>query len=198
MKIISKFKDYYDHIAGLYGIDDKIVYVRNYQAIIESDWKKGRPQKREFKNCLLPSTIKSFSETPDVDVFSICNTFYVRVLFGNNVYWGDEALILENDLSKWQSKYDFKKTIALHGQKNDLNTTEYPIAELYQSNRVWKVFTRNPRLSDYRFASVLPANDLFLMLSTFLNKQEEVIDTRTNVEKVLSNGFDKITSFRKM
>lgn len=29
MKIISKFKDYYDYISHLYGVDNKIVYERN-------------------------------------------------------------------------------------------------------------------------------------------------------------------------
>lgn len=29
MKIISKYKDFYDHISYLYGIDEKIVYVRD-------------------------------------------------------------------------------------------------------------------------------------------------------------------------
>jgi hypothetical protein len=198
MKIISKFKDYYDHIAGLYGIDDKIVYVRNYQAIVRDDYRKGVYHKVGFENCLLPTNIKTYSETPDVDVFSICNTFYVRVLCGNDIYWGSEALVLEKYLSKWQSKSDFKKTIALHGQKNELNTKEFPIAITSTENDIRRVFTRNPRLSDYGFASILPPNDLFLMLSTFLSQEKEVVDTRTNIEKVLSNGFDKISSFRKM
>lgn len=29
MKIISNFKDYYDYLSGIYGVDDRIVYVRN-------------------------------------------------------------------------------------------------------------------------------------------------------------------------
>jgi hypothetical protein len=53
-------------------------------------------------------------------------------------------------------------------------------------------------LSEIGIASILPAHDIYLMLSEWLAPKDIDVSKQTDKEKILSAGFDLKTSFRKM
>lgn len=186
MKIISKFKDYYDHIQGLYGVDEKIVYDR-------TEIKYSTPSHIQF-----PSTeVKYF-------ILAICDIFYIVYYFNGVYYFGDVQdinghryvngeLIPERYLKyKW-----YKTSKELHLTKTDINTKNNEPILLISGNRMDKV-SKDIKLSDYGINKLVEANDMYIMISNWLSKEKEIEDNRTDKEKIVGKGFDYKKSFRKM
>ena len=61
-----------------------------------------------------------------------------------------------------------------------------------------KKFDKYPILQDIKFNTVLEPQQIYLLLTEWLSPKENHVDTRTDKEKITSNGFDLKTSFRKM
>jgi len=78
-----------------------------------------------------------------------------------------------------------------------LVTIECPI--LLSINQSYKPF-HYPILKNFELSKVFPPEKIWIMLSEWLSKRKDpiIIDKRTDKEKILSNGFDLKTSFRKM
>jgi len=202
MKIISKFKDYYDYLQGIYGVDLKIVY--NRKMVIHKDLK------------LIKFPL----------VLSICNTLYVVYKYNDKLYYGDDILKMmeENNISEInidENKINIngiKYLNALHGYSDiNLNDINKPISIYYSNIDLCQKYNRlitktniylrdynlnllveNPNLSDMKLNNVISANDMFLNLSKILTVKDVeniVVDDKT---KIVSNGFDLKTSFRNV
>lgn len=57
---------------------------------------------------------------------------------------------------------------------------------------------RNPVLSDWKISGIIPAEEMYLKITNWLLERQnvEMVDNRSDVEKLVSHGFDKKTSFR--
>lgn len=194
MKIISNFKDYYDFIQGKYGIDTKVVYERIPETKTDSKWWKSGIYVPGFRNI------------PDGYYFhmiAFCGTLYAIWYNRGKFYIGDEIESLHSDMIR-TDKTTYagdREYLQYHGKPTTANyIAQCPVALV---NRYWgdKDFTvrdKNPKLSDFNFAKVVPPEEAYLKIYNFLIEEPVIKDNRTDVEKVVSHGFDKKTSFRKM
>jgi hypothetical protein len=204
MKIISKWKDYYDYLQGIYGVDDKLVLdrrnfhhtpeilttttnvVRFYIAgkVIEGYWKDnkiyyGSKIKQFAKNDYkVPSYLKGKNEQWYIDM---------PVLGKRN-----ETIAINKFIEEDIHNYNIKTNCPILLEAGDGNIK---FEEKYSRNR----FSSFPKLVDFDLGSFISAHDMWIMLSSFLSSQiKDAVPNpeQTNKEKILAKGFDIKTSFR--
>ena len=200
MKIISKHKDYYDYIVGIYGEDPNLVYDRRVRNIKRFDVIVDSPR------VLTP--IKFF----------ICgliyNVYYFREKFyctAEQIYELNEILH-EEDYNYVHGNYRNKKPSLEDLQdyvkciKTDINMRlRQPV--LVQGGSEWALkdgrgfnnYYSLPHLETYGAATWYPAQDIYQDIVAFigwLKDHPEIPDKMTNDEKILSHGFDIKKSFR--
>lgn len=210
MLIQSKFKDYYDYLAGIWGVDEKLVLDRT----------KFTPKLAPFKDY-------------DKVTLYICDYKIQGLAMKGEILWGDEMLpyikkdyktgLPKEDKGKpdsywmkgfegyehvwtidlperyrpwnWKTYYILKHPVKIEGSTSPNQIENCPIL----LSRWDGDYEHNPILKDLNFHQHTPAEVIWIKLTEWLaKKHEEVVqDTRTNKEKILSNGFDLKTSFRK-
>lgn len=215
MKIISKFKDYYDYYAYL-GIDPKIVYVR------KSFWDKREIIKEPSRD------LYGYTRTKLTDIFSEDNNLnsarlHYVIFCGRIYYFGvikkvlnrdiqgyplltwnlDKYLESFNEISRWdtwwyESKWDSVKKA--NGSKIEC---PYPVVSTVTYNsstdkyEYYKnEFCVNPRLKDLKFYKVISPEKAWQELSMYLSKEEDKRVHTDDKYKILAHGMDK-TSFRR-
>lgn len=209
MKIISKHKDFYDYLQGNYGIDNTVVYNRN--------WKDTVMYKPYY---LMPFEL--YQPKPVQYTIAICGVVYIVYIWDKKFYFGEDIKLL---LNSKKTKYDrdnkdwyfntlpFEtRSLPYHLCKTKINEIEKePILllknEFYSSWSImnkkdpehvkWEVIARNIRLIDFGIPQVLSAHDIYIQISNFLSKEKVIVDKRTDKEKIISHGMDTKTSFRK-
>jgi len=208
MKIISKYKDYYDYYQGIYGIDNTRVYNRNITKI----------------EPLSPHSI--FYKEYRLTVMLICGEMYfIHEYKGKSYYTIDEIEELYNILvndqyryqtelfslahnfaekSGWSYKYyqnkDFNYLFSLNGTKTNFNMKERePVLCLNKNKYKDSKDYITPLLSDFNFHRILQPNEIYIKIETFLgwlHDNPEIPNNQTNDGKIISHGFDTKTSFR--
>lgn len=225
MKLISKFKDYYDYLINQYGVDNKIVYNR------------------------IPDQLNLF-EFSSKDFFLLkiwlCGYVYYGIYDKGKTYYGNDLLNYGKKINKESFIYrygqfsnidvDKKSVISIPIKKRhrtiDSWTHQYISTEPYKDpNEINKFLNtpvclfkgfdvfpdilvdrkkeqqiyangkgiiKNPNLTEINFAKVLPPQEIYLKLTDFLTQKDEIEDKRTNSEKILTNGFDLKSSFRNI
>lgn len=194
MLIISKYKDYYDYLAGVYGEDSKLILDRREG--------NAKPIIRE-----------------GVITLFICDKVIQGYFKNNRFYWGKSQLdIISKDVSK--QPYWMKKNGATH---KILRTTEgstrvyedYLNCNLIEDLR--KTNTKNncpillsimnggditnyPSLIALNFAPIITAHNIWDMLSSWLGYQitlnEPDVPIGDDKVRIQSHGFDLKQSFR--
>ena len=190
MKIISKYKDYYDYLSGIYGIDEKIVLDR--------------------RNSQIPKLYKkdSFKFT----IF-LCGLSIDGLHKGDNFYYGEDLKQFERKVPTWYYKFEKKSekfvyincentrhksekfyTEPIKDDKHTNDKLDCPIVLSYDTNYKF------PILSNMNLQTMFSPDDVYQLLyqwvSNKITKKENKTDNRTDVEKLLSKGFDKKKSFR--
>ena len=183
MKIISNYKDYYDHILAVRGIDEKALYVRNCNY---------KPNHLGFPNTLY----HHYS-------IALCGIIYVIYYYDGKFYFGEDYKQIPNNehtapLHRYMKRDSYVSK--LHLTKTNINDIENcPVILLkLESNGDYTIIVKNPRLRDYGIPSLLSPDDCFVKSTNFLLKEKEISDPRTNKEKRVGHGFDYKTSFRNM
>ena len=195
MKILSKYKDYYDYLSGIWGVDPKIVLDR-----------------RNFGTPVFVSkqVIRLYIAG------QICDGWYEDGKF----YWGEQLEEIANkkgpyawyfgNNEKYKSdRYIYKNMIPRFDGNNNFTSEyfckdPYPDKDNHNKNKDCAIlikslgeFIRYPKLIDMGVNKGFPAEDIYLLLSTWLAPKDDIPNNQTNNEKILSNGFDLKTSFRK-
>ena len=220
MKIESNFKDYYDYLSGVYGIDEKIYY--------------KRPTNNELKQFLSDKFLDAVYYYKTVALV-INDEVHIGILDTRNktFHWGDNINDIEelkpapekklwvfhafnyawlrNTLEMqydWSSKIECKRLIYgdFYGDVKMLMLPEFykdggkfakkynaPIVLLIDS----KAFT-NVSLNDINFNKYMNAHDVYLKITEFLTYKEPEPSKLSDKDKIISAGFDLKTSFRKM
>jgi hypothetical protein len=219
MKIVSSWRDYYDYNQGVIGQDEKIVYDRKASYIEER--KSGFIlSKIQSESLYRPThTLYGFESIYFYQVF-VCGIEYHVFTFRGRFFFGlegakeldeltkglpvrDSGRYSRDELSDYihlfeAEKYYFGRfgsNVKPHLSETDVNDrTDCPVV-VY--NRL-KGYVKNPRLSDFGMGAVLPAQDAFIQIGTFLSREKLVVDNRSDIDRLQSAGFDKKTSFRKM
>lgn len=201
MKILSKYKDYYDYLSGIWGEDPKLVLDR-----------------REFEHP------EFFSHHPQIIKLYICNLVIYGFWDGQNFYFG-ETLSKFGEIKKPSTRNWF----SFHNREEQVRyvsfdfTPNVPLArtERYNINveptndhmgttisekcpilmvRGAKTYYKFPILSKMNVGSILSPEVIYQMLVEWYsernNEAEKRPDNQTDVQKLLSKGFDKKESFR--
>jgi len=196
MKIISKYKDGYDYLMGIYGIDPLIVLDRTTGSV--SDLSSST---RHF--CLIIGGFK-------IDGMCINGNFY---------YGDDLALIgeiptkrplpfshadIRSDLY-YNVRVDndcYRVSGLIVEDKSNINKIEgAPIlVGFYRWNGQISDYTKYPRLTDFNLFSYLDAEKVYHMISNYISsmidEKQSNIAPITNSNKIINKGFDLKTSFR--
>jgi hypothetical protein len=182
MKIISKFKDYYDYLQGIYGVDNYKVYKRD-EIIKESDFELMFDEKIKNQHFFYS--------------FAINNKIYVMVKTSKGFYPLTEQLLKNLDYNDWRlrSVLDYKRSTDL----NQKYGKPIIVGEgIYCSNKDWKV-DRDPFMKSFSFHKMLSAKELYVEVETFMGWIKDnppIQNKQTDAEKIVSNGFDSKISFR--
>lgn len=202
MKIISKFKDYYDFLQGIYGIDEKIIYERHceHKHTGSDRWEKGGVYKP------LHISLKERHDGPDFLPIAVCGIIHCVYYYKGKFYFGKEVEQLSplvKALFGARSSFDIPRE-AVYVNKYHLTSTKLneqencPVLLTDHYGDELHAIIKNPKLADFGFASYIDPKVLYLQVSNFLSREKPIVDKRTNVEKIISHGFDKKTSFRNI
>lgn len=226
MRIISKYKDYYDYLQGIYGIDEKL--------ILDRTGNFATPER--FRTNVL--RYKHNRDLYEIVRFWICGRL-IEGLFnigtGIFLYGEDLKELASNDkvqgtgkfryyINQHKSDTDFFWYINLPQKRGWTKVAKYPIpfeianqlnrrlfddikkpicpndAEqcpiLYDAGFNVPNYVKFPILSDFEFHKVYSAHDLWILLAEWLGREKEIPNNQTNEEKIISNGFDLKSSFR--
>lgn len=187
MKIISKFKDYYDYLSGIYGQDEKLVYYRNGE----------------------PKTESSFYYTHHSDdrliEFNICNKLYFG-LYTKELGWVTDTEFIFNYivndayLRKWyHGNLSIKLKLWLDYSHNSHFKQGMEAVNKVDSPIYCKNIGSDFNLSQTFIPKLIPATDLYLSIVDFISPKDTIIKTNpTDMNLFESKGFDKKTSFRKV
>lgn len=202
MKIISKYKDYYDYLQGIRGVDPKVILDRR-EGIVHKPID------------LVPIALEKKYR---VIRLAICGVLYMGLRAkGGKYFWGEDLLKLGKIEKKWFGEkemlwiYDSDIHLPLEDVCTDLNEIhKCPVLFLhdedgyrfrkgrYVKNTV-KV-DKYPKLEIYGVQKWYSPENLYNDLSNWISSRNEevIVDKRTDKEKIQNAGFDKKTSFRKM
>lgn len=203
MKIISNFKDYYDHQVATFGIDPMV----NYERVC---WQLGRKDAWEKKGVYKPSHL-SFTG-PEAhnkfffELIAFCGTIYAVGMYKGRAYYGEDMNEIPPfysgkrgtmDECRWADSLPLRD---YHRLPTDLNRQHNCPAILlhhtYGHPRKLYAFVKNPRLADYGFSKVVSPQYAWTSINNFFLHQPEIPNTQTDKEKISAHGFDLKHSFR--
>lgn len=214
MKIISKYKDYYDYLQGVYGVDELKVLDRR------SDNPYTKPD----------TSIDQYNNKDNVYhyTFAICDELYDVYIQNGNFYhtyeeyvelcktlkrkvpihYNDDRYTYNEDKKDfWKSKHISKDVWnKLQGRKYKINSKlRIPILvdtelcnDRWNSQREYN-WNDSVILDDFKFIKKLNVQSIYAKLDTFLgwlNDNPEKESNITNDEKIKGKGFDLKKSFR--
>lgn len=195
MLIISKYKDYYDYLTGIYGVDPKLILDRR-EGFIHDIGKYEYQSKESYKITLV-----------------ICGRRIEGYRYQNKIYYGQDLIQFANkpnsvyrrikyphitiEKDKFRGKYDIQ--IALEPIEGfDIINKQYNCPILIENGI--NHYDKFPKLEELNLASFIPAEQLYQWLSQWLaqqiDEQQNIKSNLTDVQKLENKGFNKITSFR--
>jgi hypothetical protein len=216
MKIIDKRKDYYDYLVGTYGLDPDIVFDRRGSITLNSEfWFNDQYPNIGAK---LPDTYKYSQKRKEpilygdnkIPVFglSIISTlsigkFTYNILLDRYVEEDGETIGGSNhiigiynrdDKEKYPISFILDRSSFYGGNlTGHYHKIEHGLLQGYYA-------IDNVILNGTWITKLFPATKVWEDVYDFLSSQKdkEIIDTRTDKEKIISAGFDTKTSFRNI
>lgn len=172
MKIISKFKDYYDHEVSYFGFDPTRIYDRRSSDIISGT--------RIFTNTQF--------------YFMICGKIYPVVKYKDKFYFE-----YHDDLNgSWFRVDNMMRHFKWREFATNLNLKfRQPVLFSNYYNHIGHI--EIPQLSSFGFPSQMSSREIYQKIYDFigfLKDNPTIPNNQTSKEKVVSHGFDVRTSFR--
>jgi len=175
MKLISKHRDYYDHLISHYGYDETIVYDRRGDILAD-------PHKNHHH------------------LISICGAYYPVVAKNNKIYFNtskeldywDNDFFEKNIGKRSFENVQFRQPILIACGKYIPNKNIYKRGQYVESYVI-------PILSNFKIPSIIDAHEMYQMIYNFLGwlkDNPEPPNTQTDKDKIIAHGFDTKTSFR--
>lgn len=214
MRIISKFRDYYD-VGTTYGIDPHIVYLRTTS-------QKAAPKVQYYPQLSIIGFCGQIIPCIDYPFLHACqwNIQGSKFVLFNSDIWEKE---LELSINKYTAKGGHINRSATHrmvsrknkweshrlrDQSEYLKTNPQQYVDLFEQHQVpiWilhphygksdPIFEVNPCLLGMGFENIYPALDAFQMISQFIanmNAKSQMPDPRptTETENLQRHGMDK-------
>jgi hypothetical protein len=202
MKIISKYKDYYDYLQGIYGVDEKLTldrtnfnimkYGPSYSCLIEiyiGEWLVHGFYDKDTKRYYFGDDIEQFStEFPYYYNNSVANkdthyyvkleefrTYKILFILKEPKHLGDTSVT-------WEKECPILIREISHNGHNPDNYINFPI------------------LREYNVGSMVDAHTVWIWLSEWLGKNitknEHEVPVGDDKVRIVSAGFDLKDSFR--
>ena len=209
MKILGKYKDYYDYLQGIYGVDPLLVLDRRYDHI------EIRRPDEETKNKLISKS------------FFVADKKYNIYYYNKTAYYTLEEIVHLNEILEENKqtedmitmpwKYNLGRNYWSYKDKEILtqewwNEQNGKTFAINKKRRIPVLMCTNlgPRrkteisyspciLKQWDFHKVMTAEEVYREVSTMLGyfvDHPVIPNKQTNMEKLLSHGFDKTKSFR--
>lgn len=195
MKILSKRKDYYDYLVGKYGIDEMIVYDRRDCTVLAHD---------EYNIAF--SRKKLYGDAPKHEETVYRKGRRARIMVGDVtelfITYGRKTrkFIVERYLDEDGNLCIDHKEVPLDsldfiGCGKDREMRESPIF-------IWtkwaKNYIDNPILDGTWLTGYISPEEIYTEVYNYLlmKNAKKIEDNRSDVEKMESKGFDKVSSFR--
>jgi hypothetical protein len=209
MIILSKHKDYYDHLAGVYGIDEKIVLDRRVCHRLKLDDYEYSDRDRKL-------------------VVDFCGIRYIGLWKSGKFYWGDKikqfALEPRREMGKRGVTWKYMSREYWRGDETMYTVymkdvgfgtpqyTRFPVnPKKVKTNELANcpilfsnteetnpdAMHRFPILKDMGFGSVISPEDAWIQISNFMSRNIVIPNKQTDKENNISHGFDYKKSFRK-
>ena len=226
MKIIDNKKDYYDYLANIYGIDELIVYDRRGSVTLNSDKILLHGMEYYFSNRILFQD-KPLSDKQYWNLRSIAKqreAKNVKHKYGKTCKEGD---IYHFVLEVGYTHYRFEVERWIEENKRDCAHVESTLIDVIKNVKQrysdvpmciipcqaqywrwsheerWKEIegrVENPILTGTIIPKLIPPADIWKNLYQYLSslRDKPFTDTRSDVQKLESAGFDKKTSFRNV
>ena len=215
MKIISKYKDYYDYLVGTYGIDPVMVYDRRFDYCeryfeFPSDALKEMKVYIAGKIYVIQIYKGEFYHTPQelMDLhFKMKKDgldVYISRTYGHR-WWKDRNKPPGLEFFQREFDEDNHKDTNI----NFILRTPIVVSTTWKDKADWKIdkvrdqivssYYSSILLKDYGFPKWYTADEMYQKICTFisyLKDHPEIPNKQSNIEKLLSHGFDKKKSFR--
>ena len=199
MKIISKYKDYYDYLSGVWGEDPKLVLERKGEFVV------GNSNHLGCDMYVLTFIIGG------VMVQIYCN--------GEDYFFGKDLKQFDNSNYWWKKEGHYRVEIGYsNGRTNDMFIVDgikegfsylndkYNCPILYNkqswhcSDITKEDFATYPLLSSTPVTKFVDAVDVYRWIQEYLAKKVDQSqarqDSQTDIQRLQNKGFDKKTSFR--
>jgi len=197
MKILSKYKDYYDYLSGIWGEDPKLIL----------DRREGNPkpigEKYNFQ----------LKETGKITLI-ICGKLINGYKYQNRIYYGEDIKQFSNiENSRWAGinyPYTTIREDIGRSRHKDIYYALEPVDGYIHINKKyncpiliksgWEGWNKYPKLEELNLGSFINAETIYSWLQEYLAKevdeQQNIIPNLTDVQKLENKGFNKKTSFR--
>ena len=210
MKILTprNNKDYYDYLTGIYGMDEKVVYDRRQFTVLarldsllfsysrmENDAPKKEIRTWEWIGRRCKWVTKYVARELHCMLEVGLKWYFFRV---NRYLDGSNNVCLDWEVVK-------TKTIAKSQRLGEAPLTFFSAYAAYSFLRTEKLDIRvhkkdaipNPILIGTPITSLIPPQEIYQDLSNYISSLNdiEIIDTRSDIQKAESAGFDRKTSF---
>lgn len=195
MKILSKRKDYYDYLVGKYGIDEMIVYDRRDCTVLAHD---------EYNIAF--SRKKLYNDKPKREVMSYHNGKRVSEMVGLQsevfITYGKKTrkFLVERYLDALGNVRISHKEVSLKGLdfRRCGNDREKRDAPIFIKIAFIESYIDNPILDGTWLTGYISPEEIYTEVYNYLlmKNAKKIEDNRSDVEKMESKGFDKVSSFR--
>lgn len=205
MKIISKFKDYYDYLQGVYGIDEKLILDRT-KFVNKSHYAENGVVR--FFICGLVveglfrdgkfwygKELEQFSQKQYHNWGNSGNYYYVPANKAHPIYGGSDSKVLMSPM-KFKDWMSIQQPVSYKNKTEVVCPNDKLNCPIIVTTCYGDGYDLNPILSEYQIRKVFSPQEIWFMLTEWLGREKQIKEMRTDKEKILSNGFDLKTSFR--
>lgn len=204
MKIISKYKDYYDYLSGVWGEDPKLVLDRKGEFVVQSTNPLGCDM-YVLTFIIGGIMIQIYNNGKEFFFGKEIEQFDTTRRYGKNNYWTKDGLY------RVEIGYSTGRTNQMYVVQGPKEGYEYlndkyncPILYNKQSWHCPDItkedFSTYPLLSSTPVTKYVDAVDVYRWIQEYLAKKVDQSqarqDNQTDIQRLENKGFDKRTSFR--
>lgn len=202
-------KDFYDYLTGIYGRDERVIFdkrnftsLKNFGSPLFNNEIRAEDKKKEFKKYGCYDDLHHTWFKRPVGVFYKC-----LLEAGNHWYFFRVERYVDN-YNKVHLDWEFVDRIIVNSNLHAGNTpvTFFENVDYYREDKpeLIKKYLKNgipnPIVKDTILTSFIEAEDVYQGIYSYISSLNEInyADTRDDIQKLESAGFDKKTSFRNI
>ena len=195
MRILSKYKDYYDYLVGKWGMDEKLILDRTE---FEIPYISDGAIHLYICGMRLDGYKKDdkFYYLEELEQFDVRNEKKYNRYYWLNKNPDDDYVVIHDGKSTGRLNKVIKIDENCYNEKLNcpiLIRSVFGKAKIEGQGS----FSKFPILKELRVQSAIKPEDMWFMLSSWLSRNKDIPNTQTDKEKIIGHGFDYKLSFRK-